>query len=70
MQQWNGSANTKHSVNGSSDPDPHPDLDGDVPATLFRCLLFPFGEREALHFFPASRAFLNVVSTLAVTHKF
>ena len=39
------------------------------PGTLFRRLLLALGEREALRFFTACRAFLNVVSTLAVSHK-
>jgi len=39
-----------------------------TPAALFRSLL-PLGERKALCLFPASRAFLNVVSTLAISHK-
>jgi hypothetical protein len=37
---------------------------------LFRRFLFVFlGEGEALRFFPASRAFLNVISSVAVPHK-
>jgi len=36
---------------------------------LFRRLLFLFREREALRFFPASCAFLSVVSAFAVSHN-
>jgi len=42
---------------------------GLVSEALFRCLLF-LGECEALSFFPASCAFLSVVSAFAVSHKF
>jgi Protein of unknown function (DUF1348) len=41
---------------------------GLVSEALFRCLLF-LGECEALSFFPASCAFLSVVSAFAVSHK-
>src|SRR4029077_1403895 len=41
---------------------------GLVSEALFRCLLF-LGECEALSFFPASCAFLRVVSAFAVSHK-
>ena len=37
---------------------------------LFRRLLLALGEREALRLFTACLAFLNVVSALAVPHKF
>jgi hypothetical protein len=39
-----------------------------VSEALFRRFLF-LGECEALSFFPASCAFLSVVSTFAVSHK-
>jgi len=38
--------------------------------SLFRRLLLALGEREALRLFTACLAFLNVVSALAVSHKF
>jgi hypothetical protein len=36
---------------------------------LFRGLLLFLGEGEALSLFAAGRAFLNIISTLAVSHK-
>jgi hypothetical protein len=43
-------------------------LTSGTPAALFRGLL-PLGKRKALHLFPASCTFPNVISTLAVSHK-
>jgi len=37
---------------------------------LFRRFLLALGEREALRLFTARPPFLNVVSALAVAHKF
>jgi hypothetical protein len=41
-----------------------------ISRALFRRFLLALGEREALRLFAACPAFLNVISALAVSHKF